>query len=215
MAPLTFYYGSGSPFAWRVWLALEHKGIPYEMKTLSFEKGEHKRPEFLAVNPRGRVPAIVDDGFALAESAAIVEYLEDKRPGEPRLFAADPRRRALQRRMVREADEDVGPALQALADAVLRPPPGEPPSPEKIAAAAADLKKELALWEPALAGDYLAGALSAADFTLYPQMALAERFSARAKGAVPAGLIGPKLAAWTRRMEALPVTRKTWPPHWK
>jgi glutathione S-transferase len=37
---LTFYYGSGSPFAWRVWLALEHKQIPYEMRILSFSSGE-------------------------------------------------------------------------------------------------------------------------------------------------------------------------------
>jgi hypothetical protein len=56
MAPLTFYYGSGSPYAWRVWLALEIKGFAYEMKTLSFDAGEHKQPGFLALNPRGRVP---------------------------------------------------------------------------------------------------------------------------------------------------------------
>ncbi|HEX9490311.1 MAG TPA: glutathione S-transferase family protein [Stellaceae bacterium] len=214
MAPLTFYYGSGSPFAWRVWYALEHKGIPYAMTTLSFDKGEHKRPDFLALNPRGRVPVIVDDGFALYESAAIVEYLEDRRPGEPRLFAADARQRAVQRRMMREADQYVAPALTQIAT-LLRPAEGERPAPEKLAAATAALQQELALWEAALAGDYLVGALSAADFTLYPQAALVQRFVARAKGAVPAGLLGPKLTAWARRMEALPVTRKTWPPHWK
>src|SRR5215218_2708352 len=42
-----------------------------------------------ALNPRGRVPVIVDDGFALFESAAILEFLEDKQPGEPRLFSAN------------------------------------------------------------------------------------------------------------------------------
>ena len=213
MAPLTFYYGSGSPYAWRVWFALEHKGIPYAMTTLSFDKGEHKRPDFLALNPRGRVPVIVDDGFALYESAAIVEYLEDKRPGEPRLFAAEPRQRAVQRRMMREADQYVAPALQALAT-LLRPAEGERPAPDKLAAATAALKTELALWEGALAGDYLAGALSAADFTLYPQAALVQRFLARAKPAQPADLLGPKLTAWARRMAALPITKKTWPPHW-
>jgi glutathione S-transferase len=213
MAPLTFYYGSGSPFAWRVWYALEHKGIPYAMTTLSFDKEEHKRPEFLKLNPRGKVPAIVDDGFALYESAAIVEYLEDKRPGEPRLFAADARQRAVQRRMMREADQYVAPALTAVA--LLLRPGAEQASPDKIAAAVAALQQELARWEAALAGDYLAGALSAADFTLYPQAALVQRFAARAKGAVPAGLLGPKLTAWARRMEGLPVTKKTWPPHWK
>jgi glutathione S-transferase len=112
--------------------------------------------------------------------------------------------------MMREADQYVGPALQQLALA-LRTAAGE----EKSAAAAAELQREFALWETAVAGDYLTGTLSAADITLYPQVALAQRVLTRAKGAVPAGFLGPKLAAWARRMEALPVTRKTLPPHWK
>ena len=59
---LTFYYGSGSPYAWKVWLALEHKGIPYEFKLLSFDAGDTKKPEFLQVNPRAQVPAILLSG---------------------------------------------------------------------------------------------------------------------------------------------------------
>jgi len=62
---LTLYYLSGSPYAWRVWLALEHKRIPYELKAMSYDAGDFKRPDFLALNPRHRVPVIVDDGFAL------------------------------------------------------------------------------------------------------------------------------------------------------
>jgi glutathione S-transferase len=212
MASLTFYYGSGSPYAWRVWYALEHKGIAYDMKILSFDKEENKRPDFVALNPRGKVPVIVDDGFALYESAAIVEYLEDKKPGEPRLFAAEPRQRAVQRRMMREVDQYVAPALSALA-LLLRPGAGEPAA-DKLAAAVAALKAELALWEAALGGEYLAGALSAADFSFYPQIALVQRFLDRAKGALPAGLLGAKLTAWAKRMAALPITQKTTPPHW-
>ena len=40
---LTFYYGSGSPFAWKVWLTLEHKQIPYEFRLLSFDRGDLKK----------------------------------------------------------------------------------------------------------------------------------------------------------------------------
>ena len=43
--PLTFYYGSGSPFAWRVWLSLEHKALPYEFKMLSFDAKDTHTPE--------------------------------------------------------------------------------------------------------------------------------------------------------------------------
>lgn len=211
---LTFYYASGSPYAWRVWLALEHKGIAYEMKTLSFDAGELRKPEFLRLNPRHRVPVIVDGGFTLYESAAIVEYLEDREPGEPRLFAADVRGRALQRRMVREADEYCAHAMERLVEEILFTPK-EKWSDEKIGAAFAAIRNELAAWETAVAGDYLSGALSAADFTLYPLVALTLRVAKRKPDLPAAELTGPRLGAWVRRMEALPAVRKTWPPHWK
>ena len=211
---LTLHYASGSPYAWRVWLALEHKRIPYELKLLSFDKGDLSTPAFRALNPRGRVPALEDDGFALYESAAIVEYIEEKHPGEPRLFASDIRERALQRRMVREADQYFADPLERLATAVLFTDPQER-SPERIARACEDIRKELAFWEMALTGDWLAGPLSAVDFTLYPELALVLRMASRNPGVVPGDLLGDKVAAWTRRMEALPIVQKTWPPHWK
>src|SRR5215813_10838125 len=98
---LTFYYGSGSPYAWKVWLALEHKAIPYELKVLSFDKGDTKAPAFRAVNPRGKVPTIVDDGFALWESGVIMEYLEEKYPQKP-LLPKDAKARATVRRLATE-----------------------------------------------------------------------------------------------------------------
>jgi glutathione S-transferase len=211
---LAFYYASGSPYAWRVWLALEHKGISYELKLLSFDAGDLQKPEFLALNPRHRVPVIVDEGYALYESAAIVEYLEDSRPGEPRLFSAELRQRALQRRMVREADQYFAEAMERLVEGVLFTPP-ERWSEERIEAARADVQKELAFWETAITGDYLAGPLSAVDFALYPYVALVQRMAKRKPDLIAGDLGGLAISTWIRRMEALPVVRKTWPPHWK
>jgi glutathione S-transferase len=208
---LTLHYASGSPYAWRVWLALEIKGIPYEHKLLSFDAGDLKRPEFTALNPRQRVPVIVDDGFALYESAAILEYLEDKWP-KPPLLSADLRRRAVQRRMMREADQYLAPAADALIDAVLFPPSGGVTE-EELAAAGGAVRTELARWE--VAGDYLAGDLSMVDVTVYPQLALLERVARRKPGPATADLVGPKMQAWARRMEALPAVQATRPPHWK
>ena len=85
---LTFYCGSGSPYAWKVWLALEHKAIPYELKVLSFDKGDTKATEFRAINPRGKVPTVVDNGFAIWESGPIVEYLDEAYPQRPLLPSA-------------------------------------------------------------------------------------------------------------------------------
>ena len=69
-------------------------------------------------------------------------------------------------------------------------------------------------WEKALTGKWLAGPLSAIDFTLYPELALVLRMASRT-GLIPGDLMGDKVAAWTRRTEALPIVQKTWPPHWK
>jgi glutathione S-transferase len=198
------YYASGSPYAWRVWLALTHKGMTFEWKLLSFDAGDLEKASFRAINPRQKVPAIVDDGFALYESAAIIEYLEDKQP-EPRLFSADLQERATQRRMVREADAYFAEAMEHLLEDISEKKPADP----------GPLRAEIARWEAALKGDFLAGALSAADFTLYPMAALLQRVASRQPQAMPADLIPPRLAAWMTRMAAMDFVQKTRPPHWK
>ena len=201
---LDFYYASGSPYAWRVSLALEHKHIPHDWKLLSFDAGDLQKPSFHAINPREKVPAIVDDGFALYESSAILEYLEDKQP-EPLLFSADMKQRAIQRRMIGEADAYFAEAMEHLLEAAAEKKPTDPEP----------MRAEIARWEAALTGDFLAGALSAADFTLYPMTALLERVGKRSPQAVPADVIAPRLAAWMARMAALDIVQKTRPPHWK
>src|SRR5205085_2494276 len=91
---LDFYHGHGSPFSWRVWLALEHLGVPYNLKILSFQYNDTTKPEFVAINPRHQVPTIVAEGFALWESTVILEYLHDRFGGGKRLYPGDLKRRA-------------------------------------------------------------------------------------------------------------------------
>src|SRR6266436_2217763 len=88
-----FYYGSGSPYSWRVQLVLEEKRLAYEPVLLSFQKGEHKSPEHLARSPHGKVPALSDGDLVLYESTPIVEYLEERYP-VPALLPDDAARRA-------------------------------------------------------------------------------------------------------------------------
>jgi glutathione S-transferase len=200
---VTLYYASGFPYAWRAWLALERKGIPYHHKLLSFDAGHLKTPEYVALNPRQRAPVLVDDDFALYESAAIVEYVEDRWPNGPALFAHEPRERAIQRRMVHEADQyfpDFGKRLGSTAA-------GED--------TLKDLRKELAYWEGAATADYLTGELSAVDLTVFPFIALFMRLAGRRKDFVKDDVIGPRIAAWIDRMQTLPIVQRTWPPHWK
>jgi len=212
--PLTFYYGSGSPYAWRVWLALEHKAIAYELQAMSFSAGDLRKPDFLALNPRGKVPTIVDEGFALYESVAIVEYLDEK-VGGPKLFPGDARERAQVRRRVQEADQYYALTMEKLVDEVLFKPQ-EQWDADNITAARQGLVQELEVWERLIAGEWLAGAsVSAADLTLYPLLGLTLRMEKKKPDLALHGVIGPKIAAWMQRFEALPICKKTWPPHWK
>jgi glutathione S-transferase len=207
---LDFYYGSGSPFAWRVWLALEHKAIPYTFKLMSFDAGDVETPAFKAINPRQKVPTIVDDGFALYESSAIVEYLEDKKPGTASLFSADIRERATQRRLIRETDDYFFKPLREIFETVSEKKPAD-----RVAAGVEKARAEMAHWAKLPAGDYLAGALSAADFTLYPFVALVDRFTQRNSQAIPVDLLPPRLKEWAARLQKLAIVQKTQPPHWK
>ena len=110
---MKFYCGSGSPPAWRVWLGLEHKQLPYELKMLSFSAGDLKSEEFTQLNPRQKVPVLVENGFVLYESVAILEYLDERYPvaGRGRLFPDDARERALVRRFIQETDWYLGMAM--------------------------------------------------------------------------------------------------------
>ena len=211
---LIFYYGSGSPYAWRVWLALEHKAIAYELKAVSFSAGDLAKPEFAALNPRRKVPTITDGDFALYESAAIVEYLEEQYSTGKMLFSGSVRHRAVIRRLVREADEYLAHALERLVDQVLFTKQ-EKWNLQEIAAAREAFVKELGIFEGYLRGDWFGGELSAADLTIYPIVALCVRMEKKKPDINVSGAIGPKIAAWMKRIEALPYFDKTYPPHWK
>ncbi|WP_374652816.1 glutathione S-transferase family protein [Dongia sp.] len=211
---LTFFFGSGSPYAWKVWLALEHKGIPFEAKRLSFDNNDTKTPEFLAINPRGRVPAILDDGFALWESSAIIEYLEERYPAKP-LLPKDVKARAIVRRMVNEADNYLSAASNELLEQAVYLTPAER-DPEKSATAKKLMMDELDRLAKCLTGDFLAGDLGLADYAAYPYVRMAQRAEDRAPGfGVARSAMPAKIRDWLGRIEALPYYARTIPPHWK
>lgn len=74
---LKFYF-NGSPNPTKVALFLEESGLPYEPIAIDTRKGDQFAPEFLAVNPNGKVPVIVDDGVTVFDSNAILLYLAEK-----------------------------------------------------------------------------------------------------------------------------------------
>jgi len=212
---IEFYCGSGSPYAWRVWLGLEHKALPYTLRMLSFSGGDLKQPQFLALNPRGKVPVLVDGDFVLYESAAILDYLHEAYPdsGE-HLLPDDLKARARARRLVREADSYLAPAMESLVDDILFTP-ADNWNAEAITKARDAFISELARFEGELNGDFFAGDVGGVDFTVYPIIALALRTERKKPDVNLSANIPMKLAAWMRRMEALSYFTKTYPPHWK
>jgi glutathione S-transferase len=76
---ITFYHNPMSRGRMAHWM-LEEVGVPYETKVLDFEKREHKAPSYLAINPMGKIPAIVHDGVVITETPAIIAYLADRFP---------------------------------------------------------------------------------------------------------------------------------------
>jgi len=212
---LIFYCLSGSPFSWKVWLSLESKNLAYDLKLLSADAGDLRSPAFKEINPRGRVPVIVDDGFVLAESSAIVEYLEDRysRSGVA-LWPHDAKARAIARRIAAESDNYVYPHVRRLVVELLMRR-GQPDA-DVVAEAKSALVSELAAMELAIVGPFAAGAEPcAADFTLYPLMAILRRIRAMR----PASDVGSAMPAgvrdWMSRMEELPYFGTTFPPHWR
>ncbi|TCD64428.1 Glutathione S-transferase 2 [Steccherinum ochraceum] len=86
----TLYAHKGGPNPWKVAFLLNELGLSYESIYLDFESGEHNAPEYLKINPNGRVPAIIDhknNDFIVWESGAILLYLVEKYDVEKKYFA--------------------------------------------------------------------------------------------------------------------------------
>jgi glutathione S-transferase len=213
---LDFYHGHGSPFSWRVWLALEHKAVPYALKVLSFDKGDTKKPEFVAINPRHQVPTIVDDGYALWESLAILEYLDERFVAGGKLYPGGSQERARIRRLSLEAASYVGPEAIDLITGELFFKDGGAPDMARVAKGRDKLRDELEYFARELRGDFLAGnSPTAADFVLYPHMGYVKRIDFRKPETNLAAVVPAKIDAWAKRIEALPYFDKTVPAHWK
>ena len=214
---IDFYHGHGSPYSWRVWLALEAKGIPYDVKIMSFQAGDTRKPEFIAINLRHTVPTIVDDGYALWESIAILEYLDERFTEGVKLYPGDAKARARIRRLVREAEEHLGvEAIDPITDEYFGKK-GEAPDAEKVDKAKARLKEELDYFAQELQGAYFGGdAVNALDLVLYPWIGgYVKRITFRKPESKLTDLVPARLAEWCKRIEALPYFDKTIPAHWR
>jgi len=97
----------------RVYMTLLEKGVTFVGHELWGPTFDHLKPDYLAINPRGQVPALVHDGLVLTEGVTINEYIDDAFEGPP-LRPSDPRRRWEMRAWCRFAENDLGRALMMI-----------------------------------------------------------------------------------------------------
>ena len=97
-----------SSASYRVRIALALKGLDYDRQPVHLRRGEQQAPEFLKQNPQGLVPVLEHEGAVLAQSLAIIEYLEERFP-EPALLPAAPEDRAWVRALAQLIACDIHP----------------------------------------------------------------------------------------------------------
>jgi len=213
------YWISGSPYSWRILLALEIKKIEYKSVLLSVSNGDLLTDAFLKLNPHGRVPVLKDDDVVIYESIAILAYLESKFPDTP-IFGQTPEETGLIWQSIMEYEGTVHSSFYRVFWPLWM---GEASTKAKHIKLKAQLAHdELKKIEAVLShNNYLIGnSLSAADLVLFPSMqcllnALGQDdCQPLALEFLPLNEYYPKIAAWMKRIESTSGYSKTYPPHW-
>ena len=217
---IEIYWGSGSPYAWRVLLALEYKRLPYTSHLLQFSKQEHKSPQMLHLNPRGRVPVLKDGDYVCFESLAILYYLDLKYPAPP-IFGRSPEEAGTIMRVICEYQAYIEPHLAAITEAVFAKTTDL--RSDAITRAMHALGTEARTIEGRLSkSDWIVGAAySAVDMVIFPGIQLLKRALEKPQARelssrfMPVEVNYPAVARWVARIESLPGYEHTYPPHWR
>ena len=195
---LTLYDNAFSPFARKVRMVLEHKGLVFESID-GLTPANHAR--LASVNPRLEVPVLVDGDLVVVNSSHIVAYLEHRHPGTP-VYPVDPATRAAALAWERLADTLFDAITHDASNGGFGFPEGTRP-PGLLEAAREDLAPVYADLERTLERrDFLCGALSIADLALFPHLTAVKFLDIAFDGATH-----PRLLAWYKRLRQLDVCR--------
>ena len=206
MADVTLYGFPQSTYVRTARMALEEKGVSYDLLPIDIGSDEH-----LTLHPHGKMPAISHGGFNLYETGAIARYVDETFDG-PQLQPIDVRQRGLMNQWISAImDYYYSDMIRAFViERVLAPSRGREPDEARIAEAMPRIERQVAIVEQGLAGrNYLAGeTVSLADLFLAPIFFYA--------GLQPEGetLFGGKanIAAWKQRISARSSFQATLPP---
>jgi glutathione S-transferase len=188
------------PFAQKVRVVLAEKELEYETVFVDLRKGEHRQdPEFLKLNPYGKVPVLIDDEVIVYDSTIINEYLEDEYP-HPALLPEDSGARARARLLEDFCDNSFLPSAGFVVAEMSKPEAER--DVDRVQRYRTELARGLARLEGFFAGkEYLVDQYSLADIAFVPAVLILERLGVE---------IDPRLrqvAAWIERLRARPGVR--------
>ena len=113
MADVTLYHWEPNANSGKPMLALVEKGVPFTSHYINMLEFDQHKPEYLAINPQGTIPAMTHGDRVLTESTAIMEYVDEAFPG-PALMPADPRDRWRIRWWMKFMDQWLGPSFSMI-----------------------------------------------------------------------------------------------------
>ncbi|HEX9446217.1 MAG TPA: glutathione S-transferase family protein [Candidatus Binatia bacterium] len=197
--PIKLYDFPSSPNCQRVKVVLDEKKLAYEKVPVDLKKMEQKKPEFLKLNPYGKVPVLIDGATVLYESLIINEYLDEKYPETP-LMPKDQGKRAKVRILLDYGMNHLDPSYQTIRKEMMKEEKER--NQEAIEKARKELKSLLGRLEREL-GDqpYLAGDFSLVDAALIPRFLRLEGM-----GVLPDASL-PRIGQWIGRMKERPSVR--------
>lgn len=202
---MKLYSGPLSLFTAKVRIALDEKGIQYELLSVPFSRAagySPKLPEMLAINPKGQVPVLIDDDLSIYDSTLLLEYLEERNP-EPALFPKDIKERARCRQFEAASDEIFFPKVFDLVSEVFYKPDPATRDAAKVEKAKEAIAVEYDRLERALAGrDFLCRQFTVADIAYFLTMMFATTLGA------PPGSTHSNVAAWSARVASRPAVAR-------
>ena len=205
---MKLYINKLSPNVRRARLTAAVLGLKVEEIGLDFTKGEHKKPEYLALNPNGAVPTLADGEFVLTESRAIMQYLAAKKP-DAKLFPSEERVRAnITHWQFWDSSHFSAHIGTFTFQRVIKPMfgMGEPDA-AKLEEALVNFRRYAAVLHKHLEGkQFVVGdSLTLADLTLASSLMYAKQAD------VPVAEF-PNIQAWFARMSEMDAWKKTDPP---
>ena len=190
-----------SPNCQRVEIALHEKGLSYEIEPIDLKKREQKKPEFLKLNPYGKVPVIADGEKVLFESCVINEYLDETYPNPP-LMPKDPYKRARIRVLTDYGINYIQPQYWAIRGELYVKKEERERDWKLIEETTQQLRGLLEYLENEIGDkDYFMGEFTLLDIALVPRFLRLEMFDV-----LPATSI-PRLGSWLQRMKERPSVK--------